>query len=72
MKLDKITADNTKIFNYFNMKISDLTSYKSALTSERKIPMNNLLMISSKGHSSNLLKIFTCITIHQTYVFHDP
>ena len=29
MKLDKITADNTKIFNTFNMKIPTLTSNKT-------------------------------------------
>ena len=32
----------------------------------------SLLLISSNGHSSNHLKIFTCITVHQTSVLHEP
>ena len=32
----------------------------------------NLNMISLNGHFSSHLKIFSCITIHQTSIFRDP
>ena len=61
---DKITAYHTKTIDSFDMKISAITSKNLVF------PMKNLLMISSNGQYSNHPKQFTCITVHQTSVFH--
>ena len=47
-------------------------NYQLLIQTNLLIPMTNLLMISSDSHSSSQLKIFTCITIYNTPIFHDP
>ena len=47
-------------------------NYQLSLQINIILPMNNLLLISSNGHFSIHLKIFTCIKIHQTSIFHNP
>ena len=45
--------------------------YKVSLQKTLLNTMNNLLLISSNGYSSNHPKFFTCITVNQTSVFRE-
>ena len=67
MKLDKITSDNTKNFNYFDMKIPDPTS--NIPSSSYDQPSDDLIKWSllkspeKYSHASQFTKHIYCMTL---------